>query len=503
MKKIPFLLFFAGLCWNIAAQRGGDVEVTTSQKYALVIGNGNYPYINKSLKNPRNDAYDMNVALRDIGWNVEIVIDGNKAQIESALTRLRNRLSASRSSYSFLYYAGHAVQRDGKNYLIPVDIRQEDGSKLKELSVSVQDFLAELNKTENELNIVVLDACRDDPFRDDPFKNNSGDGRSITDRNYDPVNEKRGLVPIEHPPTNSIIVFATEEGSIANDGDGRNGLYTSHLLNNLRIPGIEVKDLFSNTNAAVYEASLRQQKPAIYSKIYQLKPFYIGPAPPPIPQNVRTGTPGTDNVTLNWDSAGSGISYKVYYNTQNDPARANALPNPEKGTSTKISGLASGTAYYFWVTSLLNRQESARSTTVSVRTAEASIVKTYKIGDRGPGGGIVYYISDDGQNGKEVADLNIRRTYMLFLMFDDIGNYRGGGFKDWGWPKLEECELITRSGIGSKLSRGRYWTWSRTTGFWQDVFEFARWYDFREKRTGTLPYGFENLFYRVVAYRSF
>jgi len=497
MKKILFLLFFAILCWNIAAQRGGDLEVTASNKYALVIGNANYSF--KPLKNPVNDAYDINAAMKDLDWNVEILIDVNKNQMESGLTRLKNRLSASRGSHGFLYYAGHAVQRDGENYLIPVDIKQEDNHMLKDRAVSVQKFLDELNKTGNELNIVVLDACRDDPFEKE-----SNQDRNITERSYGSVNEKRGLERIDHPPTNSIIVFATKAGSVAKDGDGRNGLYTSHLLNNLRIPGISVRDLFDKTSADVFNASRRQQEPAIYSQIYRYdNPFYIGPAPPPIPMNVRTGTPGTDKVTLNWDSAGAGISYKIYYNTQNDPASANALPNLENGTSKNVSGLSNGTTYYFWVSSVQKKLESAKSTVVSVRTAAVSSVKTYKIGDRGPGGGIVYYISDDGQNGKEVADLNLRRGYMF--TWDAVKNYRGGGFKDWRHPNVEECDLIVKNGIGKKLSSGRYWTWSLNpdNDFLTDFIEFAEWYDFKNNRTGALPMGLDNLLYRVLAYRYF
>ncbi|MDR1802745.1 MAG: InlB B-repeat-containing protein, partial [Treponema sp.] len=91
--------------------------------------------------------------------------------------------------------------------------------------------------------------------------------------------------------------------------------------------------------------------------------------PPPVPLNVRPGTPGTDRVTISWDSAGSGISYRVYWNTQNDPSSARTIGNPGTGTSMNITNLSSNTTYYFWVSSLRDGQESAKSSAVSVRTA--------------------------------------------------------------------------------------------------------------------------------------
>ena len=134
------------------------------QKYALVIGNGNYSGIS-SLMNPVNDANDIAATLQGMGFTVDKVLNGNLEQMESAVFRLKNRLSASKNSYGFFFYAGHGVQSSGENYLIPVtanNISREN--HLRQRAVSVQKILDEFNEAGNTLNVMVLDACRDNPF---------------------------------------------------------------------------------------------------------------------------------------------------------------------------------------------------------------------------------------------------------------------------------------------------------------------------------------------------
>jgi formylglycine-generating enzyme required for sulfatase activity len=231
----------------------------------------------------------------------------------------------------------------------------------------MQAVLNELNQAKNALNIVVLDACRNNPF---------SWGRDAS----------RGLQVVESQPADSIVVYATSAGTIAADGTGRNGLFTTHLLNNLQTPGLEITEVFRRTGADVSRASDRKQIPAIYNQFFGIA-YLSGtvpqPAPasqpvptataPQTPRNVRAGTPGTDRITLNWDSAGSGVSYKVYYNTQNDPARASALSNLTTGTSMTITGLGSGTTYYFWVSTVKDGQESGKSPMVIALIAAAAV----------------------------------------------------------------------------------------------------------------------------------
>jgi len=229
------------------------------QKYALVIGNGNYAHITK-LDNPVNDANDMGAALQGLGFTVDKVLNGTLDQMESAAIRLKNRLSASKNSYGFLFYAGHGVQSNGENYLIPVDANIQSESFLRQRAVSVQSVLDELNQAENSLNIVVLDACRDNPFS----WSRSG---------------SRGLIVVGNQPADSIIVFATSAGSVAADGTGRNGLFTGHLLTHLKTPGLEVTEIFRRTMGDVSRASNNRQRPAVYNQFSGLA--YLGSQPSP------------------------------------------------------------------------------------------------------------------------------------------------------------------------------------------------------------------------------
>jgi hypothetical protein len=241
------------------------------QKFALVIGNGNYTGLTR-LANPVNDANDMAAALQDLGFTVDKILDGSLDQIENAVIRLKNRLSVSKNSYGFFFYAGHGVQSNGVNYLIPVGANIASENSLRDRGVSVQWALNELNDAGNDLNVVVLDACRDNPFA----WARSGN---------------RGLAVLSGQPADSIIVYATSAGSTAADGTGRNGLFTAQLLKNIAIPGLEVKELFNRTGADVALVSNRQQIPAVYNQFFGSA--YLGPAPvvpaPPPPSSVAVG----------------------------------------------------------------------------------------------------------------------------------------------------------------------------------------------------------------------
>jgi hypothetical protein len=177
--------------------------------------------------------------------------------MDSAVMRLKNRLSASADSYGFFFYAGHGVQAGGENFLIPVNANIPGENYLKGRAVSVQLVLDELNDARNTLNVVVLVACRDNPF---------GWARSGT----------RGLSIISRQPAGSIVVYATSAGMRASDGEGRNGLFTSQLLTNLKTPGLDVSEVFRRTGANVSQVSANQQVPAIYNQFFGIA--YLGGA---------------------------------------------------------------------------------------------------------------------------------------------------------------------------------------------------------------------------------
>ena len=232
-------------------------QTASPPKYALVIGNGAYTGMSK-LINPVNDANDVAAALTELGFSVEKILNGSIDQMENAVLRLKNKLTTSREAYGFFFYAGHGVQSGGINYLLPVDANIPSETFLRQRAVSVQTVLDELNNAGNHLNVIILDACRDNPFS----WNRSG---------------SRGLALVSNQPADSIIVYATSAGSVASDGTSRNGLFTSHLLKNIKTQGLEVSEVFRRTGADVTTASNRQQIPAVYNQFFGTA--YLG-APP-------------------------------------------------------------------------------------------------------------------------------------------------------------------------------------------------------------------------------
>jgi formylglycine-generating enzyme required for sulfatase activity len=256
-KSVPFFIFLLTIMMPMLWARQNPAP----QKYALVIGNGAYTGMT-ALNNPVNDANDMVDALQRLGFTVDKVLNGDLNDMENAVMRLKNRLSVSQNSYGFFFYAGHGVQSNGENFLIPVGANIPGENYLRNRALSVQVMLAELNDAGNDLNVVVLDACRDNPF---------SWARSGS----------RGLSVVGNQPADSIIVFATSAGSTASDGQGRNGLFTGQLLKNIQTPGIEVKEMFNRTGADVSSASVTVH------------------APTPTPQPTPTPTPAVQPVSGN------------------------------------------------------------------------------------------------------------------------------------------------------------------------------------------------------------
>ncbi|MCL2444235.1 MAG: caspase family protein [Treponema sp.] len=256
MKKLFLLFLVLSIGTVLFAQ----------QKYALVIGNGEYSNLGR-LNNAVNDANDIAALLQNLGFtSVEKVLNGSLEQMETAIIRFKNQLSTSRDAYGFFYYAGHGVQSNGVNYLIPVNANIPTENFLRERAVSVQAMMNEINDAKNELNIIILDACRDNPF---------SWSRSGT----------RGLSVVSHQPADSIVVYATSAGSVASDGTGRNGLFTTHLLNHLRTPGLEITEVFRRTMGDVARASNNQQRPAVYNQFPGVAYLnqQTNPTPPPQP----------------------------------------------------------------------------------------------------------------------------------------------------------------------------------------------------------------------------
>jgi len=253
-------MFIAGVifvmcAFSLFAQPNGQKQ----DRVALVIGNSVYQAVAK-LNNPVNDAADIGKTLQSLGFDTEILTDADLETMEEGILRFRNKLSVSRESVGFFYYAGHGVQSGGENYLIPVDARLSAETLLRTRAVPLQFVMDSLTEANNKLNIMVLDACRDNPF---------SWARSSS----------RGLAVVGQLPPASIIVYSTGAGKVAQDGTGRNGAFTEELLKHLTTPGIDVTEVLRRTGQDVQAKTNGVQVPAIYSQFFGFLQLMPGEAP--------------------------------------------------------------------------------------------------------------------------------------------------------------------------------------------------------------------------------
>lgn len=230
-SAIVLLLVLAGLF-------GGNPVYGSPARVALVIGNGDYRAFNK-LPNPANDAADMAEALRKIGFKVILEKDCSLRNMDKAVNRFIHLLPE--AEVGLFYYAGHGIQVDGINYLLPVDIQLNDNTDINSY-YGTNKLITKMRKANrNNLKVIILDACRDDPFaasRGLRRKNGVALIKSPND------NIKSGLAPIKSP-SGTIVAFSTAAGETADDGIGRNSVYTKHLLKRIVQPGLDISKMFN------------------------------------------------------------------------------------------------------------------------------------------------------------------------------------------------------------------------------------------------------------------
>lgn len=200
----------------------GQSQSATERRTALIIGNGEYS--TGRLKNPVNDAADMAAALQKLGFTVILKKNAGLQTMEEALEDFGNRLK--RGGVGLFYYAGHGVQVSGVNYLVPVDSKINKESDVRFKALDAGRVLAEMENANNGLNIVLLDACRDNPF-----------GKRFR-------SASRGLAIVGNAPTGTFISYSTGPGEVAQDGKGRNSPYTKALLAYMREPDLAITDVF-------------------------------------------------------------------------------------------------------------------------------------------------------------------------------------------------------------------------------------------------------------------
>ena len=267
-------------------------QAAQGKRVALVIGNSKYAFA--PLRNPRNDATDVASILEtQLGFETELLLDADQVSMQRAIRDFSQSLK--QADVRLFYYAGHGVSVKGVNYMIPVDAEIKNEDEVTWEAVDTSLVLNSMEKFNTGANVLILDACRDNPLPKSTRSN------------------RRGLDKME-APIGSLILYATAPGQVALDGTGRNGTFTKHLLRSLVAPDVHIGDLALDVRVAVMRDTGNQQVPWSESSLTR-RVYLVGSDNPDDSSVVVAGTDidATDvsaDVSTNGGSstAGSGIS---------------------------------------------------------------------------------------------------------------------------------------------------------------------------------------------------
>ncbi|HEY0522692.1 MAG TPA: caspase family protein, partial [Stellaceae bacterium] len=277
--------------FSAAAQDRGlpTADTGNEQRLALVIGNGGYP--EAPLRNPVNDATAMGRTLKKLNFQVVELHDASRKQIAQAILDFGEKLK--RGGVGLFYYAGHGVQVRGQNYLVPVDASITSEGSIGFEAIAVESVTDQMGDAGNRINLIILDACRNNPFE-----------RRLR-------GGPRGLAAMD-AARGTLIAYATAPGSTAADGDGQNGLYTEELLRSLREPGLKVEEVFKRVRTGVVQKTNGQQTPwesssltgdFVFNQTIIIQPPPAQAASPPPAATVAALPPGGgDREVVFWES---------------------------------------------------------------------------------------------------------------------------------------------------------------------------------------------------------
>jgi hypothetical protein len=279
----------------------GIHPMLAQKRVALVIGVKNYQHVNP-LQNSLNDAMDMSAHLKTKDFEVVELFDPKtKRQMQDAVVNYFNLLQNDKNSVGMVYYSGHGMQVDGTNYLIPTQANPQIKADLDDQCLSMDYIMRAIEQAGNELNIFVLDACRNNPFRGFYRSNEQGLSMVAT-------------------PKGSYIVYATKPGSVASDGTGRNGLFTSKLLKYLDAGGLNIEQVFKKVAADVAKESNDVQRPWIASDY--TGDFYFTKGTTTQQQQAITSAPVTQPNTQYKEPEQKTVQQE--YTTNNNPMESGA-----------------------------------------------------------------------------------------------------------------------------------------------------------------------------------
>ena len=249
-EKAPDNRKLTRLCYSILLCISLFPVITYADFVALVIGNNNYS--TAPLLNPANDAKVVSKMFERMGYDdVELVVNANTADLDSALKRFS--VKASSADVAVIYYAGHGVQVDGRNYAVPLDVALDYKRDINKL-ISQQDLTDEVARA-SRFGLVILDACRDNPFA----------SRIASTRNRS--SSSRGLARERDTAFNTVVAYATAADDTAADGDGVNSPYTSALIEFMDDPTVELYQLLGKVKDSVFNKTNGEQQPSFYTAL--------------------------------------------------------------------------------------------------------------------------------------------------------------------------------------------------------------------------------------------
>jgi uncharacterized caspase-like protein len=232
----------------------GPAWSAAPSRHALVIGNARYEHV-EPLRNPAADARLIADSLKRVGFDVMLLQDATLQQMAQAADEFGRKLR--RGDIAFLYFAGHGVQYGGDNYLIPVDARVDVPAQLRERTLPLGRLLAAMPDDGRSANIIVLDACRNNPFA----ARSPAYARALNPGGTSSAPVPVGLSHFDRLPSNTLIAYATSPGKAALDGSGANSPYAEALAGVMLAEGLEVTAVFQEATLRVKQKTGFEQEP--------------------------------------------------------------------------------------------------------------------------------------------------------------------------------------------------------------------------------------------------
>jgi uncharacterized protein (TIGR02145 family) len=347
MKSSLLLILLTIILFPLDIHSQISNSMQPQRKIALVIGNGNY--LTSVLSNPENDARAMTEVLEKLGFVVDKYENLNQGRMKKAIDEFGVKLKY--NDVALFYYAGHGIQSNGYNFLIPIDVQLTTEKQVEYECVQVDRILAMMEGSNTKVNIIIMDACRNNPFERSWTRSAAG----------------RGLASMT-APKGTVISYATQPGNTASDGSGIHGLYTSAILESILVPNITIIQMFQQVRNIVLQKSNDRQMP--WESTSLIGDFYLNPMGTINPE-IKEKIQDTPIVTLPTlatleisNISSFGLSSKVTiindggdfvsargvcWSTTSDPTISNSKTIDGSGTGSfksDLTGLTPGKTYY-------------------------------------------------------------------------------------------------------------------------------------------------------------